>query len=232
MKIISRKEWGARAPLSVSKTSWSKRSEFIVHHSAGPRDQAVKSIQSFHMDEREWSDVGYNFLVDAEGRVFEGRGWLGVGAHAVGHNTSGVGVCFIGNDDPTPEAKKAIRWLYDEACRMAKKKLKALGHCDVNSTACPGGRLHSWVKDGMAVPAPEKKGKADMKLPVLKPGDRGYHVKTVRWLLGARGYAPDNLTSFDFDNKLGLKVNEFKKAKGLQANMVWDDAAWKAALLQ
>src|SRR5690606_8996743 len=150
VNIISRKSWGARAPRSRSTVSWSQRREFIVHYSYGPTTQSVRSIQDFHMDSNRWSDIGYNFLVDTAGRIYEGRGWLVQGSHAPGHNTSGIGVCMIGRDgDSTAAAKKAIRWLYDEAVRLAGRNLAKLGHRDVYATSCPGNELYAWVRAGM-----------------------------------------------------------------------------------
>ena len=43
------------------------------------------------MDERHWSDIGYNFLVGEDGRVYEGRGWDNEGAQAKGFNAQSVG---------------------------------------------------------------------------------------------------------------------------------------------
>lgn len=150
MNIISRKEWGARAPRSRSTVNWGARTEFIVHYSEGPTTQSVRSIQNFHMDTRGWSDIGYNFLVDVQGRIYEGRGWLTVGAHAPDHNASGIGVCMIGRDgDATPAAKASIRAVYDEACRRAGRNLAKLGHRDVYATSCPGDQLYAWVRAGM-----------------------------------------------------------------------------------
>lgn len=163
MRIITRAEWGARSPRSRELTTWSKRIVFVVHHSDGPVTQSVRSIQDFHMDGRGWADVGYNFLVDHQGRIYEGRGWLVVGAHAKGHNTSGIGVCVIGRDgkDITAAAKASVRWLYDEAkARRAGRPLAKRGHGQLsgNATACPGSTLLAWVKAGMPVdghtPAP------------------------------------------------------------------------------
>ncbi|GAA1755699.1 MULTISPECIES: N-acetylmuramoyl-L-alanine amidase [Streptomonospora] len=152
--IIARSAWGARAPRDRSSVSWDARTEVVVHHSAEPAMQTVRSIQDFHMDGRGWSDIGYNFLVDDAGSAYEGRGWLVAGAHALGHNTSGIGICYIGQNDPTSAAKAAIRALYDEACDRAGRRLAAKGHRDVNSTTCPGDHLHAWVHDGMPAEGP------------------------------------------------------------------------------
>lgn len=152
MNIIDRAEWGARAPRSRSTVSWGDRTEFVVHYSDGPTTQSVRSIQDFHMDGNGWSDIGYNFLVDVQGRIYEGRGWLTVGAHAPDHNSSGIGVCMIGRDgDATPAAKRSIRALYDEAVRRKGHTLRQLGHRDVYNTSCPGDQLWNWVHDGMPV---------------------------------------------------------------------------------
>ena len=162
MDIISRAKWGARAPRSRARVSWRDRRELIVHYSEGPTTQSVRSIQDFHMDGRGWADIGYNFLVDVKGRIYEGRGWLVQGSHAPGHNTSGIGVCMIGRDgDATPAAKKAIRWLYDEAVRLAGRNLAKLGHRDVYATSCPGNELYAWVRAGMPADTEEDD---DMKL--------------------------------------------------------------------
>lgn len=147
--IIERSEWDARTPYDRIYVSPSARTEFIVHYSYGPTTQTVRSIQDFHMDERGWSDIAYNLLVDDNGNAYEGRGWDVRGAHAVGHNTSGIGVCYIGQNSPTAEAKATIRALYNEANRRTGRELDYKGHGDVNETSCPGSNLQSWIDDGM-----------------------------------------------------------------------------------
>ncbi|MEV0805721.1 N-acetylmuramoyl-L-alanine amidase [Micromonospora sp. NPDC050200] len=159
MQIVSRTQWGARQPRSVDTVAASRRRRFVVHYSAASPDQTPKIIQAYHMDSRGWSDIGYNFLVDDDGRIYEGRGWDVVGAHAAGYNTESIGVCFIGRDrsgvvDASPAVRRAIRWLYDEACRRAGRPLTRNGHRDVGSTACPGDELYAWVRAGMPVDEP------------------------------------------------------------------------------
>lgn len=201
MKIITRSQWRARAPRSRSTTSWGRRTEFVVHHSDGPVTQTPRAIQDFHMDGRGWDDVGYNFLVDRGGRIYEGRGWLTIGAHATGHNTSGIGACVIGRDgaDITPEARAAVRWLYEEACRRAGRKLSRRGHGELsgNNTACPGRTLLAWVHAGMPVdgagpPGPAPGGTAP-KWPgrylTQPPTMRGDDVRTWQTKMGRRGWA-------------------------------------------
>lgn len=152
--IIPRSAWHARAPKNHISTTWAHRTEFVVHHSEGPTTQAVRAIQDFHMDTRGWADIGYNFLVDDAGRIYEGRGWLVIGAQATGHNTSGIGVCYIGMNSPTDAAKHSIRAMYDEANHLAGRTLAKHGHGQLsqNNTSCPGSSLLAWVKAGMTSP--------------------------------------------------------------------------------
>ncbi len=70
-------------------------------HAPRPRPAIVRAIELYHVKGNGWNDIGYNFLVDQYGNVFEGRaGGIDrnvIGAHAEGFNTGSVGVAVIGN---------------------------------------------------------------------------------------------------------------------------------------
>ncbi|MEU1895995.1 peptidoglycan-binding protein [Streptomyces pristinaespiralis] len=150
LQIISRSQWGARPPRDEDRVTPSQRTGFAVHYSAGPTSQTPRAIQNYHMDGNGWWDIGYNFLVDRSGRIFEGRGWMTVGAHAKDYNTSHFGVCFIGRDgDATQAAKNSIRSLYFKANDYAGKTLTRTYHSAIGSTQCPGNDLRTWVRNGM-----------------------------------------------------------------------------------
>ena len=127
------------------------------------------------MKARGWDDIGYNFLVDRFGRVYEGRyGGMTravIGAHALGFNRGSVGIAVIGNfmtAKPTSAAiqslEKLIAWRLDlahvdpvstltyvsggsERIRAGVKvKLRAVsGHRDTGATSCPGTYLYSQL---------------------------------------------------------------------------------------
>lgn len=217
--MISRDEWGARAPRSRDYVSWGDRTEFIVHHSAGPTTQTVRSIQDYHMDGNGWSDIGYNSLVDDEGNAYEGRGWLVAGAHAKGHNTSGIGVCYIGQNAPTPLAKAAIRALYDQACTESGRTLAKKTHGDVNNTACPASSLQSWVDDGM--PGGSAILEEGMKMIInLRHGDgpetgKREHVKFLQLIVRkAGGELPQYGVDGWYGDELAAAVLDVRKQAG------------------
>lgn len=71
----------------------------------------VRGIQNYHMDEREYFDVAYHFLVGADGNVFEGRGWNTEGGATGGFNSEGYAACFLGDfvdHSPTQPAVDAF----------------------------------------------------------------------------------------------------------------------------
>lgn len=116
--IISRQEWGADESLRTGTRSFAPVTKAIVHHTATLTEEPdpgarVRAIYRYHVQGSGWSDIGYNFLIDQSGLIYEGR-WardygsdethggededgLGVlGAHAYGFNRGSVGVALLG----------------------------------------------------------------------------------------------------------------------------------------
>jgi hypothetical protein len=155
--IVTRAQWGARAPKgSISTTTWGQRVGVAIHHSAGPATQTVRAIQDYQMDSNGWADIGYNWLVTQDGRLWEGRQgtWLAIGAHAANQNTAWVGVCWIGTSGstaPSPAALSTLRWVWEEAQRRAGRRLLVSGHGQLpgQATECPGSRLRAWIAAGL-----------------------------------------------------------------------------------
>src|SRR5205814_8139148 len=95
--INTRASWGARAPKATPGYASSVQMTF-VHHTVNSNTYAqsdvpsiLRSIQAYHMDSNGWDDIGYNFLVDRFGGMWEGRGGgmdqPVIGAHTLGFNT-------------------------------------------------------------------------------------------------------------------------------------------------
>jgi len=107
--IVSRAAWGADEEIVRARPTVSPVLRLaVVHHTAGTntysRAQAaaiVRGIEVYHVRGNGWNDIGYNFLVDRFGTVYEGRGGgiekNVIGAHAEGFNTATTGVALIGN---------------------------------------------------------------------------------------------------------------------------------------
>ena len=159
MRVVSRREWGAKPAKATTPLQPARVDLFVLHHTTGSYRGArtVRQIQAFHQGpDRGWSDVGYNFLIGSEGTVYEGRGWGFVGAHARGENSRSIGVAYIGDGSrPVPDAaKRAILELLGEAERRFGS-LRQVGHRDVGATSCPGDVLYRWwVSERLSEPDP------------------------------------------------------------------------------
>ena len=108
-QIFSRAQWGANEKLrEQSAPSYGTIKTGFVHHTVNANDYSrddvpklMRSIYAYHVEARGWRDIGYNFLVDRFGRIWEGR-WGGVdkavvGAHTLGYNEVGFAMSAIGN---------------------------------------------------------------------------------------------------------------------------------------
>jgi hypothetical protein len=107
--VVPRSGWGANEKIVRAKPTFAPAVRLlIVHHTAGTNSYTaaqaaaiVRGIEVYHVKGNGWNDIGYNFLVDRFGTVYEGRGGgidrNVVGAHAEGFNTGTSGIALIGN---------------------------------------------------------------------------------------------------------------------------------------
>jgi hypothetical protein len=119
--ILTRAQWGADESLRSGFAGYGETIKAaFVHHTTGASDYTsadvpgmIRAIYAYHTQTLGWSDIGYNFIVDRFGRLFEGR-WGGmdkpvIGAHTGGFNTDTVGVAALGDYEanPVPAAVEA-----------------------------------------------------------------------------------------------------------------------------
>jgi N-acetylmuramoyl-L-alanine amidase-like protein len=118
--IIARDAWGAASVPPRAAPSYGVVTMAFVHHTVTANDYTpeqsasiVLAIAKYHRDTNGWNDIGYNFLVDQYGQVFEGRGGgidqPVVGAQAQGYNSQSTGVALLGTftSAAIPEAAMA-----------------------------------------------------------------------------------------------------------------------------
>lgn len=175
MKLITRTEWGARAPTRRTKAPMRG---LCTGHWNGPRvtvggqvtwDHSrcaalVRGIQSFHMNGRGWADIAYNFVVCIHGYIFEGRGIDVInaanGTNAANRNSHAV-MWLTGQGNPFHEEEKlGFRFCLQHVSKSVPvSPTNALGHRDYRPTECPGNERYGWIHSGMPVttelPQPE-----------------------------------------------------------------------------
>lgn len=163
---VSRAEWGARAPRSRPTNFWPQRGGNAGHYEGPPMGDFPHSscatkwrgIQSFHMNDRGWSDIAYNFGYCPHGYWYELRG-LGVRSSANGTNDGNdrfYAICgLFGQGDPfTDAAKAAARRAIDHTRNHGNAGPAVVPHSAFKATACPGDPKRNWIKAGYPDPTP------------------------------------------------------------------------------
>ncbi len=174
--LHDRAEWGAEpyrgTPVPLNQPDYYR---MTLHHTAGFAAvtlteglEQVKRIQDFHQNGRGWSDIGYHFLMDQEGRLYQGRPFLNPsvpfddgpplvrGAHAGGSNTGNIGVSLMGCYHPpegsdcrhvmTGAAMDSLVVTYAYLSERYSVDPDALrGHRDFGNTACPGDNNYALL---------------------------------------------------------------------------------------
>lgn len=98
-RVIHRADWGAKSIRESLATREEGKSKIALHHTAGAAacgSAVVLQIQDYHMHDRGYADIGYHFLIDQNGNIYEGRELCYKGAHVEKSNTGCVGICCIG----------------------------------------------------------------------------------------------------------------------------------------
>lgn len=99
----------------------------VIHHTASPSWTTVADIDRWHK-ERGWDEIGYHFVIYANGQVKKGRSLDKRGAHNKGYN-HWVGIALVGNDEFNVVQIKALRILLKN---LKTKKIKR------HHEKCPG----------------------------------------------------------------------------------------------
>jgi hypothetical protein len=177
-----RSDWncpdGDDASCDDGEIAYTSVTHLIVHHEAGSNtepaggwDDRVKSIWTTHVYDNGWCDIGYNWLIDHDGVIYEGRGGgINVqGAHMCGANGNTMGICVLGNmelisipEDAKNSLIKLLGWrcclndidplgesFHDDDSPGSNLKNIA-GHkdgCSPGYTACPGSNLYAELPD-------------------------------------------------------------------------------------
>ena len=198
MRIISREEWGAAPPRFIPRrTPWNKSVDLWLHHTAGPQSQTPKQIQAFHQGpSRGWSDVGYNYLIDFDGTVYEGRGREVWGAHSPGKNGE-PSVALIGDYSTTRPSDAQYRAVYELRDYLGVNRVR--GHRENTATSCPGDAAYSAiVTAGPPAPAPVPKITLRERLMAAYFGGKSADAVIEKLRIGYEGDIPNPTDSVSY----------------------------------
>ena len=157
--IQPRAAWGDENCVPRDKPVYGDVQVAFVHHTVSANDYTAAEVPSiilsicrYHRNSNGWNDIGYNFLVDKFGTLWEGRaGGIDqavVGAQAQGYNSHSTGIAEIGTHSDVPATTATL----DAIARLIKWKLPLHGAPTQGTvTLTSGGGSLNRYKSGTPV---------------------------------------------------------------------------------
>lgn len=159
VSAMSRNSWGATAAVPAKMKAMNGVTRVTIHHegSSKPNNdttsaavgKTLRLIQQQHRQRMGAGDIGYHFIIDRTGVIWQGRDWKYQGAHTSGANSNNLGIMLLGNFEMQQPTAQQLDSLTGLTVSLMKKyglsKKDIYGHSDFCNTKCPGKNLKSYV---------------------------------------------------------------------------------------
>jgi hypothetical protein len=122
-------------------------SQVVIHHSATPMNAIGSRPQvyaRFHVETRDWPGIGYTFVIQPDGSIFQTQELNTVSNHVQNANTKSIGICISGhfdNEQPTEAAYNGAVWLVKELNLQLGRELEIKAHNEYAKKTCPGAAI-------------------------------------------------------------------------------------------
>jgi len=157
---IRRAVWAPASPIGDRLSPMGEVKRITIHHEGSDRYTAcstvtqvancLREIRKYHVQHMSAGDIGYHFVIDREGRIWEGRPEKYRGAHAGGDsNANNLGIMLLGNFDvqyPTARQLRSLEMFL--RLQMARHRVgvrNVFTHQELKPTACPGKHLQAHM---------------------------------------------------------------------------------------
>jgi len=154
LRAISRRNWASAGPVAGRVNPMRSINRITVHHEgwktvyftdAKSTADRIEKIRAVHVRDRHWGDIGYHYVVDRAGRLWEARHVAYQGAHVKDNNPNNIGILVLGNfDDQTPSQAQVNRLVYTLRSLQKTYRVRTdrvYTHQELMPTACPGTSL-------------------------------------------------------------------------------------------
>ena len=158
--VIPRQQWTSARTIASQTNAMVRILKITVHHdgmppvtlrSRGAVMDRLEAIRRSHVNSRGWADIGYHFVIDPLGNVWEARPLIYQGAHVKDHNERNMGVMVLGNFEeqvPTRAALIALdAFVRSQMNRFGVPVSRVVTHQELAATACPGRSLQRHMVD-------------------------------------------------------------------------------------
>lgn len=156
--LHTRSEWTDHSPRPWRMRAGGRFDRITFHHAGNGVNQNgtvnavicdLRGVLTAHT-ERNYGDIGYHFMIDYSGAVWEGRSLAYEGAHVSGQNERNIGVMLLGNFEKQWPSKSQLNSVDTIAAKLRErygiKRHRVFGHRDLGSTACPGRHFYPFVR--------------------------------------------------------------------------------------
>lgn len=157
--VIERSAWTSAEPRLSDIDMMNGVSRITIHHEGSPEPvlfsgyqataHRLEMIRRSHVGYRGWADIGYHYIIDRAGRVWEGRPVIYQGAHVRNHNPHNIGVMLMGNfelQQPTQAQLAALEKLVTDLRHIYDVPVNRIyTHGELVATRCPGTNLQVRV---------------------------------------------------------------------------------------
>lgn len=149
--------WTRVAPIGARLDPAEPYYRITVHHEGNKvnYDRSLPDVaRDLRLDQAAhrrlgYGDIGYHFMIDYAGRVWEGRSLKYQGAHVSSRNPGNIGIVLLGNFEiqkPSDAQKAALVKLVAECRRFyGISGRRVYGHRNLDSTLCPGRNLYTFL---------------------------------------------------------------------------------------
>lgn len=156
--VIARSRWTRSGPVGSRVNPMGRIDRITLHHEgwtpvhftdARATADRLETVRGIHVDQRGWGDLGYHFVIDRAGRVWEGRDVRFQGAHVKNHNEHNLGVMVLGNFErqrpSSAQLQAIVRVVRGLSQRYRIPSHRVYTHQELNPTACPGRSLQPRI---------------------------------------------------------------------------------------
>jgi len=157
LKLRRRSAWTRFLPTAGKLRAAGGFNRVTLHHAGNTplflkaQDSVIRELDGVLTAHRQrrYGDIGYHFVVDYGGAVWEGRSLAYEGAHVLSANEHNVGVMLLGNFEeqkPSVDQVTAATWLVSLLRgRFRIPAHRVYGHRDLGQSVCPGRYVYDHV---------------------------------------------------------------------------------------
>ncbi|MBU4201064.1 MAG: peptidoglycan recognition protein family protein [Verrucomicrobia bacterium] len=155
--FYSRSSWARQSPIYARLAPAAPYYRITIHHEGNDTNYdrsssaVIRDLQQVLAAHRRkgYGDIGYHFMIDYSGRIWEGRSLKYQGAHVSSRNPGNIGIVLLGNFEiqkPAVAQKDALVKLVAELrSYYGIGRRRIYGHRDLDSTLCPGRNLYAFL---------------------------------------------------------------------------------------